>query len=74
MNITAADFEKLGFWEDDTPEEKITVYGMDFDDAAISQVRFTERLKFAEQNVALPRNQHALLNIHRRHAVAFGDI
>ena len=33
MNITAADFEKLGFWEDDTPEEKITVYGMDFDDA-----------------------------------------
>ena len=35
MNITAADFEKLGFWEDDTPEEKITVYGMDFDDAYI---------------------------------------
>ena len=29
------DFEKLGFWEDDTPEEKITVYGMDFDDAYI---------------------------------------
>ncbi len=35
MQITAADFEKLGFWEDATPEEKITVYGMDFDDAYI---------------------------------------
>ena len=33
MQITAADFEKLGFWEDETPEEKIIVYGMDFDDA-----------------------------------------
>lgn len=30
MQITAADFEKLGFWEDETPEEQITVYGMDF--------------------------------------------
>ena len=28
--LTAVDFEKLGFWEDDTPEENITVYGMDF--------------------------------------------
>lgn len=28
--LTAADFEKLGFWEDETPEENITVYGMDF--------------------------------------------
>ncbi len=28
--LTAADFEKLGFWEDTTPEENITVYGMDF--------------------------------------------
>lgn len=28
--LTAADFEKLGFWEDATPEENITVYGMDF--------------------------------------------
>ncbi len=35
MQITAADFEKLGFWEDETPEEKITVYGMDFNDAYI---------------------------------------
>ena len=35
MQITAADFEKLGFWEDETPEEKIIVYGMDFDDAYI---------------------------------------
>ena len=30
--LTALDFEKLGFWEDATPEENITVYGMDFDD------------------------------------------
>lgn len=29
--LTAADFAKLGFWEDSTPEENITVYGMDFD-------------------------------------------
>lgn len=28
--LTAKDFEKLGFWEDATPEENITVYGMDF--------------------------------------------
>lgn len=28
--LTALDFEKLGFWEDATPEENITVYGMDF--------------------------------------------
>ncbi|MGM9529165.1 MAG: hypothetical protein ACI3XH_04125 [Phascolarctobacterium sp.] len=28
--LTALDFEKLGFWEDTTPEENITVYGMDF--------------------------------------------
>ena len=28
--LTAADFDKLGFWEDSTPEENITVYGMDF--------------------------------------------
>lgn len=28
--LTAADFEKLGFWSDTTPEENITVYGMDF--------------------------------------------
>ena len=28
--LTALDFEKLGFWEDSTPEENITVYGMDF--------------------------------------------
>lgn len=28
--LTAQDFEKLGFWEDFTPEENITVYGMDF--------------------------------------------
>lgn len=28
--LTAADFEKLGFWEDATPEENIAVYGMDF--------------------------------------------
>lgn len=28
--LTAADFDKLGFWEDKTPEENITVYGMDF--------------------------------------------
>ena len=27
--LTAVDFEKLGFWEDSTPEENITVYGMD---------------------------------------------
>ena len=27
--LTALDFEKLGFWEDTTPEENITVYGMD---------------------------------------------
>lgn len=33
--LTAADFDKLGFWEDVTPEENITVYGMDFDDAYI---------------------------------------
>ena len=30
--LTALDFEKLGFWEDTTPEENITVYGMDFND------------------------------------------
>ena len=35
MQITAADFERLGFWKDETPEEKITVYGMDFDAAYI---------------------------------------
>ena len=28
--LTAADFDQLGFWEDSTPEENITVYGMDF--------------------------------------------
>ncbi len=28
--LTAADFAKLGFWADTTPEENITVYGMDF--------------------------------------------
>ena len=28
--LTAADFDKLGFWEDTTPEENFTVYGMDF--------------------------------------------
>lgn len=28
--LTAVDFEKLGFWEDATFEENITVYGMDF--------------------------------------------
>lgn len=28
--LTTLDFEKLGFWEDATPEENITVYGMDF--------------------------------------------
>lgn len=28
--LTAKDFEKLGFWEDNTPEENITIYGMDF--------------------------------------------
>ena len=28
--LTALDFEKLGFWEDATPEENITVSGMDF--------------------------------------------
>lgn len=28
--LTTADFDKLGFWEDTTPEENITVYGMDF--------------------------------------------
>ena len=28
--LTAVEFEKLGFWEDTTPEENITVYGMDF--------------------------------------------
>ena len=28
--LTTLDFEKLGFWEDRTPEENITVYGMDF--------------------------------------------
>lgn len=33
--LTALDFEKLGFWEDTTPEENITVYGMDFDNAYI---------------------------------------
>ncbi len=30
MMLTAEDFEKLGFWEDETPEENITVYGKDF--------------------------------------------
>lgn len=29
--LTAKDFEKLGFWEDTTPEENITIYGMDFE-------------------------------------------
>ena len=28
--LTAADFDQFGFWEDATPEENITVYGMDF--------------------------------------------
>ena len=28
--LTAADFDQLGFWEDSTQEENITVYGMDF--------------------------------------------
>ena len=28
--LTASDFDQLGFWEDSTPEENITVYGMDF--------------------------------------------
>lgn len=29
--LNALDFEKLGFWEDATPEENIVIYGMDFD-------------------------------------------
>lgn len=33
--LTAADFEILGFWEDTTPEENITIYGMDTDDCYI---------------------------------------
>lgn len=33
--LTAKDFEKINFWEDTTPEENITVYGMDFDEAYI---------------------------------------
>lgn len=33
--LTAKDFEKLNFWEDTTPEENITIYGMDFDNAYI---------------------------------------
>lgn len=28
--LTANDFDKLGCWEDMTPEENIKVYGMDF--------------------------------------------
>lgn len=28
--LTANDFDKLGCWEDTTPEENIKVYGMDF--------------------------------------------
>ena len=28
--LSAEDFARLGFWEDVTPEENITVYGMDF--------------------------------------------
>lgn len=32
--LTAADFDKLGFWEDTTPEENIKVYGMDFANGA----------------------------------------
>ena len=28
--LSAEDFAKLGFWEDNTPEENITIYGMDF--------------------------------------------
>lgn len=32
MQLTAADFAALGFWEDATPEEQIIVYGMDFGD------------------------------------------
>lgn len=31
MLLTAQDFEKIGFWEDVTPEEQIVIYGMDFD-------------------------------------------
>ena len=33
--LTAKDFEKINFWEDTTPEENITVYGMDFAEAYI---------------------------------------
>lgn len=29
--LKAEDFAKLGFWEDNTPEENITIYGMDFE-------------------------------------------
>lgn len=32
MKLTAQNFSDLGFWEDVTPEEQITVYGMDFTD------------------------------------------
>lgn len=32
MQLTAADFAALGFWEDATAEEQIIVYGMDFGD------------------------------------------
>lgn len=28
--LSTEDFSRLGFWEDSTPEENITVYGMDF--------------------------------------------
>ena len=34
--LTAEDFEKLGFWEDSTPEENITIYGMDFEQAYVT--------------------------------------
>ena len=29
--LSADDFAKIGFWEDTTPEENITIYGMDFE-------------------------------------------
>lgn len=39
--LTGLDFEKLGFWEDTTPEENITIYGMDF---ANTYIIFTDEL------------------------------
>ena len=76
MNITAADFEKLGFWEDDTPEEKITVYirdngcGMSEEDLPVALLRHatSKRKEAAEHPQPLRDHFFGTVTLSRSHS------